>query len=156
MKKVEIILILVVGLLVVIVLGSALFLPAKAPSNVPFPIQIFSPSPSAMVPTAPKSSVPPELESEKIKQENYAKSRGEFLTAKPWLLKLPLKTISYFISYNPNNDTLIVELYYLENSSLTKDQQLSQAKQDAVNTMIATGIDINKQPIKYLELLKKQ
>lgn len=156
MKKIEIIIILIVSFLVVIVLGSAIFLPGSKTeiTQPPVPIQTFSPSPS---PTkAPPISIPPELESEKIKQENYAKTKEEFILSKPWVLRLPLKSTNYFISYDPASDTVIAELYYLENNALTQEQQLSIARQTALNAMVLSGIDTNKQKVEYLELLKKQ
>ena len=153
MKKLEVILTVTVVLLALIVVSSVIFFSGKKPEIKPTspPIQIFSPTP---LPT-PSAVIPQELESERIKQENYAKSSQEYLQARPWILKLPLKSANYFVSYN-SLDTFVIELYYSENSQLPKEQQLAQAKQAALDALISIGVDINQQKIEYLELSKKQ
>ena len=120
-----------------------------APTQQIPPIQIFSPAPS---PSSPPSAASP-ADLERIKQENYAKTREDYLQSRPWLSKLPLQSDNYFVSYNAS-DVFIVELYYSENSNLTKEQQLAQAKQDALNAMGNVGIDISKQQVQYLEIAK--
>lgn len=152
MKKPEIILMVAVALLALIVISSVLFFSGKKPETKPTlpPIQIFSPPPTPI----PQVIIPNELQEEKTKQENYARTREEYLQARPWLFKLPLKSDNYFVSYNAS-DAFVIELYYLENSNLTKEQQLDLAKQAALNTLTSQGVDINKQKIEYLELLKK-
>lgn len=153
MKKTEIILIAVVVILFLTVISSAILLRERKPTTVsPPPIQVFSPSPKP--PSSP--SISENLEEERIKQENYAKAREEFFQTHPWALKIPLKSDNYFISYNPETDTLLVELYYLSEEEFSKEQQLAQARQDALQAMTEAGIDTSKQKIDYLELVKKQ
>ena len=151
MKKIELILIIIVSILALIVIASVIFLPKKSIQPSPAPIQFFSPSPVS----TPAINTSQKMGLEKIKQENYAQAREEFIQAKPWVLKLPLKSDNYFITYDPDLDSLIVDLYYLDSSD-TKDQQLVQAKQDALSAMTTIGIDVNKQAIEYLERTKNQ
>lgn len=153
MKKTDLILITVVALLTLFIGISILFFSLKKPetNTTPPPIQSFSPSPSP-----PRFvNVSKELELEKQQQESYAAERENFLKTKPWILKLPFKSESYFISYNPETDSLIVELYYTENTE-NKEQQISAAKEAALNAMILASVDITKQKIEYLELMKKE
>ncbi len=153
MKKIEIILFTSVILLTLLTVFSVLFFSGqkKEIQTPPPPIPVFVPSPS----TAPYTNIPKELEVERQKQENYAEDREAFFKSKPWFFSLPLQSTNYFVSYNPETDTLIVELYYLNANDLDKSQQISQAKNAALNAMILAGIDINKQKIEYFELLKK-
>lgn len=145
------ILILIITLLIIFVL---LYLATQKTDKkeVPLPVQYFSPVPS---PTAiPKPVIiPPEMEQEKIAQENYARSREEFLTKNPWILQLPLKSGNYFISFDPENDMLLVTLYYSSQSN--KDQQITKAKEEAIESMKKAGIDTDKQKIQYTEVLFK-
>ena len=92
------------------------------------------------------------MEQEKKAQESYAKDRQEFLSAKPWILKLPLKSGDYFISYDPENDTLLITLYY--SSEQAKSQQTEQAKANALAAIKSAGIDSN-QKMEFSEILFK-
>ncbi|TSC87838.1 MAG: hypothetical protein G01um10147_341 [Microgenomates group bacterium Gr01-1014_7] len=151
MKKAEIIITTITILLVLIVGVSIIYFGVRKPSlePKPGPIQVFTPSPK------PSIIIPQGLEGEKLNQEEYGQTREEFIKSKPWVLKLPIKAGNYFISYNPETDTLIVELYYLTSSSIPKEQQLTQAKEESLNAMKSAGIDSNTQKIEYLELAKQ-
>lgn len=155
MKKVEISFLIIAVLLLLIVVLSIVLLSGRKPIT-ETPIQVFSPSPTQPAARPVSPSIPPQLQAEKVSQENYAKNREEFIRSKPWVLKLPLKSDNYFVSYNPEIDTVVVELYYIENINTGKNQQVADAKQAAENAMIYAGIDTNTQKIKYLEVLKKQ
>lgn len=146
---------ILIAIILLVLIGTLLLaLSAKKqePKQSLPPIQTFSPSPVF----TPSTTTGIDATSEKIQQENYAKARQEFFENKPWALKIPLKADNYFISYNPNTDTIVIDLYYSESSSVDKSQQLSQAKQAALNAMKAAGIDTNKQSIEYREWLKKK
>ena len=116
------------------------------------PVQYFSPTPSASYTPTP-ALIPPGMEEEKISQENYAKSRQDFFQSRPWASKLPLKSGNYFISFDPENDILLVTLYY--SSETDKDQQVTTAKEEAIARMKKAGIDTDKQKIQYTEVLFK-
>lgn len=146
MKKIT--LIVTVFLVLLIVISALFFFITKQSENKQTP----QPAKNLKQSTLPQAITPQDLDAEKNKQESYAKSRQDFLTAKPWVLKLPLKADNYFVSYNPNSDALIVELYYT--GSQDKNQQLLKAKHDALNAISSVGVDINKQKIEYTELLK--
>lgn len=151
MKKIEIIFLSIAIVLAIIVISTPLFLPGQKPKPTPLPIQTFLPSPQP----SPLISIPAEMQAEKTAQENYAKDRYEYIQSKPWVLKIPIKSDNYFVSYDSELDILVAELYYLENTDLDKNQQLSQAKDAALSAIISIGVDPNKQKIEYLELLKK-
>lgn len=148
MTKKEKFIIVLVGLLAIMVVGSFIVSQfTQIPNSRPQPIQVYSPRPTSF----PNSSIPDEMQREKQAQENYAKARQDFLNEKPWISKLPLKSGDYFISYNPDEDSLLVSLYYSTSSDESKDQQIGRAKNDALLAMKNASIDTDKQIIKYIE-----
>lgn len=106
--------------------------------------------PESSIPT-----VPPELLQEKGVQEEYAKERAKFLQEKIWLLKLPLKSNSYFISYDPEQEEFLATIYFALSSSASKESQLSQAKQDAIEAIRSLGLDPASVKIVFFETEKK-
>lgn len=143
---------IVILLLAIILIGLLMLTQNINKQNTLPPIQSFSPLPQATF--APTSApVPTELEQEKISQENYAKSRQEFLADKPWISQLPLKSGNYFISFDPENDTLFVTLYYASEGD--QQEQVTKAKDEAIKAMKSAGIDTEKQKIQYSEVLFK-
>lgn len=110
-----------------------------------------TPSPTqAMLPTLS----PYPSQKEKEFQQNYAEDRKNFLTKKPWILKLPLKSDNYFISYDPGPDEFLATIYYLSSSATSKEQQLEIARQDAIKAIRNLGVDTAKQRIVFFETPK--
>src|SRR3989338_10480148 len=97
-------------------------------------------------------SFPPELQKEKILEENYAKERQDFLKDKPWFLKLPFKSDSYFIIYSPEDGNFIASVYYFSSSNVPREQQVSQAKQDALKALNNNGVDLFKEGVEFIEV----
>lgn len=126
-----------------ILLFSAFLLKGSAPSIAP-------PSP-----VSPTPALSPEEQKEKEAQENYAKDRAAFLEEKPWVLKLPLKSPSYFISYDPEQDEFLATVYFSSASETPIDQQLAQSKRDAIEAIRNLGIDPSVVHIIYFETEKK-
>lgn len=149
MRKKDVILIGIVGVLAIVVLSSLIFIGNQQTKQLPLPVQIYSPSPT---PTSQfQISIPTQLQDEYIKQENYAKERQAFVNEKPWVRQLPLKSGNFFVSYDPEDDSLLVSLYYSISSNEPKNSQLERAKESALKTIKNAGIDPNKQKIQYIE-----
>lgn len=154
MKISKITILIASGLILLIIMAGTYLLgqnfnkPKSNPSSIPY----FSPGPNTSAPYPTTNPVPKELQPEQILQENYAKDRQEFLAAKPWISKLPLKAGNYFISYDPENDTLLVTLYY--SSQDEKDKQIEQAKNNALEAIKNAGITLNQRK-EFSEVLFK-
>lgn len=152
MKKTEIILFLIVGILTMVVILSFIFFRNKPNGTpTPQPVLLFSPSPTP----GSDLQIPPSLGQEREGQESYARAREEFLKAKPWVTKLPLKSNDYFVTYNPQTDRIIAEIYYSGVSEISVEQQLSQAKEKVRKALVNIGIDTQKQKIEYLEIARE-
>lgn len=126
----------------VILLVSAVLLKRATPSTIP--------------PTlTPTPSVFPEEQKEKEAQENYARDRAAFFEEKPWIRKLPLKSETYFISYDPEQDELLATIYFSPASEISIEEQLAQAKADVVEATKGLGLDPAQVKIVYFETEKK-
>lgn len=87
----------------------------------------------------PTPSLSTEEEKEKQLQENYARQRESEVKNKPWLLKLPLKSAAYFISYDPENDVFLATVYYYDSQPSSKEDQVAEAKKNATDAIRALG-----------------
>ena len=112
-----------------------------------------APAPSPTI--SPTPSLSPELETEKILQENYAQERERFFQEKPWALKLPLKSSNYFISYDPEQNEFLATIYFTTASEMPIEEQLNQSKQDALNAMRNVGIIVEQEKVIFFETEKK-
>lgn len=120
----------------------------KKPSNIkPMP----TPTPTT-IKSVIEPSFSPELQKEKILEGNYARERQEFLKDKPWFLKLPFKSDNYFIIYNSEKGNFVASIYYFSSSNVSKEHQLSQAKQDALKALNNNGVDLFKEGVEFIEV----
>lgn len=145
MRRIDIILLVLALILFAVVVGSYLLI-GKTPQTQPSPVVYFSPSPTPAL-----SLLPPDLEKERVEQENYAKARQEFINQKPWVIRLPLKTEDYFVTYDPDSDIILVKLYYSSDDVTVKQRQLTQAKNRVLRAMTEIGVDTSQQKIEYME-----
>lgn len=120
----------------------------KKPSNIE---PVLTPTPT-IIKFVDGPSFPPELQREKILEGNYAKERQEFLKDKPWFLKLPFKSDNYFIIYSPEDGNFIASIYYFSSSNVSKEQQVSQAKQDVLKALNNNGVDLFKESVEFIEV----
>ncbi|MDO8639885.1 MAG: hypothetical protein Q7R53_03075 [bacterium] len=99
----------------------------------------------------PTIIIPTQMVEEKKLEGLYIKDRNEFLKSKPWVLKLPLKSDRYFISYDPGGNEILATIYFSVSSSIPKDQQLSEARQAVINVVKSVGVDLGVDRIVYFE-----
>lgn len=136
MKKTELIMVIITfTLLVIVIITLIFFQTGKNTTNQP-------------TSTLDSSTT---IQQESKAQQDYANSRGEFINNKPWILKLPLTGDNYFVSYDPENNQLLVTIYYTSNNIGEKQRQLNLARQQANQEIIDTQIDLNQENIKYIE-----
>lgn len=152
---------LIITTILILIAVVILFMKSQLQKTIsqPGPIPLFSPSPkspspAAIIPT-PSIFISEELKGEKQAQEAYVQIREAFLKEKPWVSKLPLKSGNYFISYDPENDTILATVYYSPSSGEEKEKQIERAKADAISAIKGAGIDETKQPIEFIETALK-
>jgi hypothetical protein len=141
--------ILILSLLTIVLLLLWYFL-QSTPTKVPL-----APFPTPTIFKKPVQPVPPELLNEKMLQENYATKRQDILIDKPWLLKLPLQSSNFFLTYDSEKNEFLVTLYYsLAQGLPPKEQQIAQAKQDATDAGTKVGIFLIQEKVVYFEIRK--
>lgn len=151
MNLIKIFIITITMFFLVLLLWLSLFSSQK--KSIPLPVINSVPSPTTVIYPPASVIINEEMKKEKVAEENYANDRKQFLEEKPWVLKLPLKSEQYFISYNPETDTILATIYY-KDDLLDKNQQLEIAKQNAKEAVVKIGIDLNNQKITFIETRK--
>jgi len=118
--------IIIVGAVFIFLIVTTVISFVSTKKEAPSPSSQISPTTTIAMP--PISNFTPEQLEEKKLETNYANDKEKTLKDKPWLLKLPLKSTNYFISYSPETDEILVSLYYSTVSNISKTEQLSLAK----------------------------
>lgn len=95
--------------------------------------------------------VAPEMKKEKELEGNYALERQKFLEDKPWMLKLPLKSDNYFISYDIEKEKFLITIYFYKSSEIPKNQQIIQAKKEALEALNKENVNFFKEDVEFLE-----
>lgn len=99
----------------------------------------------------PAPSIPPEMKKEKELEGNYALERQKFLEDKPWILKLPLESDHYFISYDIEKEKFIVTIYFYKSSEIPKNQQIIQARKEALEALNKENVNFFKEDVEFVE-----
>lgn len=95
------------------------------------------------------------FENERILEKNYVEDRIRFYQEKPWAKKLPIKTDSYFISYNPEDDSLLATVYYYSSDEKTKTEEINTSKNKALEAILDLGVNIKEIMINFTEIKKE-
>lgn len=82
-----------------------------------------------------------DIEFDKVFSDLYEK--------KPWLKKLPLTSENYVIVYDFEKKAIRVRLILNANSSLSREEQISQIKNEVRNRLQKIGVDLTTEEIYY-------
>ncbi len=148
MKKKKIIIILLVFFISILLL--VLFSFGKSSTNI-------GTTPLAPTPTAfqtQNNKGPQTSQQETDAQRNYANDRKSILKSKPWLLKLPLTSSDYFISYDTERNQFLVTVYYNIYSTIPREEQIASATNDAKVAIQGLGLQLADISIIYYETEK--
>lgn len=108
------------------------------------------PTPTPVV-VIPEPTLSAEMRTEKIAEEKYAIERKTALDEKPWLLKLPIRSDNYLVTYDTEKNEFIISLYVYIHSDSSSEDQIIKAKQDSSNALRELGLDPTRQRIVYME-----
>ena len=151
-RKVKLLIIFFICFLILII-SVRFFIKNTTQENPPGTPPLFSPNPNAPFSTIVPST-PPSLKQYATAQGKYAEIRQTFLQQKPWVLDMPIKAATYYIFYDAVADQVIVKLYSSTTSSVPVQDQLSSAKQQALDALKKENIDPNTQQVVFVEKAK--
>lgn len=144
MNKTKLIIIFLTSVLITLA-GLLLALSSRKDETGIKPIPVFnqmSPSPTPISRTLNR-------EEQLIAEQEYAKERERILTAKPWILKMPLRNEDYWLSYDTEFDVFDALIYV--SPKFPRDEQIASKKQRIARDLSAIGVDVNKVKINYTE-----
>lgn len=96
-------------------------------------------------------TVPKGLKNEQTLQENYGQIRKQYLNENPWILSMPVQSNNFFISFDSEKEEFLVSLYYYRSSNLSREEQINQAKDEALIALKSLGLESDKIKIVYTE-----